>query len=281
MQFVDNGMLTFALSLNESGVINDIGSDKDDDEIIGATSADGMPLTRDDALIEHMSEVGLVLEDEYVDINNDEVENKRSDAFGGIIASEGYVYTGKLVFICFGPTSKYFAGTLAMGGRADRTVEEKKEGSRKAQRKVTADRNNVDREVGFDRGLTMQSKMQCAMMAQNEDNAEQRHCDMRMMMIMKQIKSSERLVEIKLKTSERMNLGGSDKAQVFSSINLLMEKLKRLNEDLETMMKEKRTTNPIVGNVLAIAAKAMGLAKCENEDLNNNPAADFVSDILK
>ena len=71
------------------------------------------------------------------------------------------------VFICFCPTSKYFAETLAMGGQADRTVEEKKKGSRKAQRKVTTDRNNVDREVGFDRGLTMQSKMQCAMMAQN------------------------------------------------------------------------------------------------------------------
>jgi hypothetical protein len=27
------------------------------------------------------------------------------------------------------------------------------------------------------------------------------------------------------------------------------------------MMNEKRTTNPIIGNVLAVAAKAMGLAK--------------------
>ena len=62
----------------------------------------------------------------------------------------------------------------------------------------------------------------------NEDNAKQRHRDMRMMMIMKQIESSERIAEIKLKTSERMNLGGSDEAQVFSSINLLMEKLERL-----------------------------------------------------
>jgi len=61
MQFIDNGM--FALSLNESGVIDDIGSDEDDDEILGATSVDGMPMTRDDALIEHMSEVGSVLED--------------------------------------------------------------------------------------------------------------------------------------------------------------------------------------------------------------------------
>jgi hypothetical protein len=55
-----------------------------------------------------------------------------------------------------------------MGGHADRTVEEKKEGSRKVQRKAATNRNNVDREVGFDRGLTMQLKMQCAMMAQNK-----------------------------------------------------------------------------------------------------------------
>ncbi len=149
-------------------------------------------------------------------------------------------------------------------------------GSRKAQRKVATDRNNVDREVGFDRGLTMQWKMQCAMMAQNKDDAKQRHCDMRMMMITKQIESTERLVELKLKTSERMSLGGSE-AQVFSSINLLMEKLERLNGDLETMMNVKRTTNPIVGNVLVTAAKAMGLAKGD-EDIYVN--TDFVSDIL-
>jgi len=164
MQFIDNGM--FALTLNESGGGNDyIGSNEDDNDVIlGVTSVDGMPMTRGDALIEEhsMSEViaGLALEDEYVDINDDEVENNNNiDAFGGIIAPEGYVYTGKLAFICFGPTSKYFAGTLAMGGQADRTVEEKKEGSRKAQRKVTTDRNNVDREVGFDRGLTILNQL--------------------------------------------------------------------------------------------------------------------------
>jgi hypothetical protein len=57
MQFVDNGM--FALSLLESGeiaMIDEIGSDKDDDEVLGATSAEGMPLTRDDALIQPMRE---------------------------------------------------------------------------------------------------------------------------------------------------------------------------------------------------------------------------------
>ena len=191
--------------------IDEIGLDEDNDEVLGATSAEGMPLTLNDALIQCVrkktveglslrpdspgqGEVGEV-DDEDVEVNDDEFDGeKRSDAFGGIIAPEGYVYTGKLVFICFGPTSKYFAGTL-MGGQADRTVEEKKEGSRKAQCKVTINHNNVDREVGFDRVLTMQSKMQCAMMAKNEDDAEQHHCDMRLMIIMKQIKSTERLVD--------------------------------------------------------------------------------------
>ena len=295
MQFVDNGV--FALSLNEYGditMIHEIDLDKDGNEVLGATPTEGMPLTRDNVLIQHMREKtaeGLPLrpgsprqcevgevEDEDVKINDDEVEGKKRDAFGGLIAPKGYVYTGTLVFICFGPTLKHFAGTLAMGGQADRMVEEKKEGLRKVQRKAMTNHNNVDREVGFDRGLTMQSKIQCAMMVQNKDDTKQRHHDMCMMMITKHIESTERLVELKFKTSERKNLGGSE-AQVFLLINLLMEKLERLKEDLDTMLYKKRTTNPIIGNVLAIAAKAMGLAKGD-EDINES-TADFISDIFK
>jgi hypothetical protein len=44
---------------------------------------------------------------------------------GGSVPAEGYTYIGKLSFICFGPTSKFFASTLAIGGQSDRTVEEK------------------------------------------------------------------------------------------------------------------------------------------------------------
>ena len=110
----------------------------------------------------------------------------------------------------------------------------------------------------------MQSKVQCALMAQNEDDAKQRHRDMRMLMLWKQIESTERLVELKLKTSARMSLGESE-AQVNFTINLLMEKLERFSGELETMMQEKRTTNSIVGNVLSMAAKAMGLAKGDDK----------------
>jgi hypothetical protein len=53
------------------------------------------------------------------------------------------------------------------------------------------------------------------------------------------------------------------------SINLLMAKLEKLNEQLDAMMTEKRSTNPFVGNVLAIASKAMELPR-KDEDYNYN-----------
>ena len=56
-------------------------------------------------------------------------------------------------FICFGPTSKFFASILAMGGQSNCTVEGKKEGSRKAQRKLNMERASKEREVGIDRGM--------------------------------------------------------------------------------------------------------------------------------
>jgi len=274
MQFVDNGM--FALSMNET--IEHVDSDDDDNEVLGATSAKGMPLMRedDDAGEEnHGVEAGSpdgileVVDDDdvfddgfnMVDEGERDALGHQIDAFGHVIAPEGYCYVGKLVFICFGPTSKYYAGTLAMGGQSDRTAEEKKKGSRKEQRKVNMDRNNMDRAVGFDRGLTMQSKMHCAMMAQNEDDANQRHRDMRMLIVTKQIEYTERLVDLKLKTSARMMSSADSESQVNFAINLLMEKLEGYHGVLETMMEEKRMMNPIVGNVLSMAATAMGLAK--------------------
>ena len=143
----------------------------------------------------------------------------------------------------------------------------------------------------------MQSKMQCAMMAQNEDDANQRHHDLRMMIVTKQIEYTERLVELKLKTSSRMSSAGLE-AQVNFAINLLMEKLEGYRGVLEEMMEEKRTINPIVGNVLSMAATAMGLAKGatmangdgsataiglekgDDDDIEEN-TEEFVSDMLK
>jgi hypothetical protein len=46
-----------------------------------------------------------------------------------------------------------------MGGQLNRTVEGKKEGLRKAQRKVNTERANMDREVDIDRGIMLNTRM--------------------------------------------------------------------------------------------------------------------------
>jgi hypothetical protein len=135
-----------------------------------------------------------------------------------------------------------------MGGQSYRTVEEKKDGSRKAQRKINTERANMDREVGIERGMTMHAQMQCAFMAQNEDDAIQRHRDMRMLMLTKSIESTERLVELKMKMSDRMGVEGLETHSLMA-INLLMEKLEQLNADLASMVLEVRLTNPVVGRL--------------------------------
>ncbi len=97
MQFVNNGM--FALSMNECGdttmINNEIGSDEDNNEVLGATSAEGMPLTRDDASAEGMpltSDDALIQrenidaeapveDDNDVEVNNVKVDVEKRDAF--------------------------------------------------------------------------------------------------------------------------------------------------------------------------------------------------------
>ncbi len=72
-------------------------------------------------------------------------------------------------------------------------------------------------------------------------------------MLTKQIKSTERLIELKIKMSDRMGGGGLE------AIETLMDKLDYFSTNLDSMMSEMSISNPIVGNVLANATKAMGL----------------------
>ena len=183
MQLIDNGMF----NMNEAIIVDGNNGLDDDNEVLGAVLDMGMPFTREDT-------PGDIPPEDY------QIETTLWDPFqcGGVIAPEGYTYFGKLSILCFGPTLKFFAPTLSMGGQLNRTVEVRKEGSRKVQRKVNTERANTDREVGIDRGMTMNARMQCAFMAQNEDDAVQCHCDLRMVMLTKSIESTERLVDLKM-----------------------------------------------------------------------------------
>jgi hypothetical protein len=76
--------------------------------------------------------------------------------------------------------------------------------------------------------------------------------------------------------SDRMGGGGLE------AIETLMDKLDNLSTNLDSMMSEVRVTNPIVGNVLANATKAMelesdaqvrGMSKCD-EDYKDDGECD-------
>ncbi len=138
MQYIDNGMNALALSEGADSIpVDEVCSDNDN-EVLGAVSVDGMPIVVDkDALNAGEDDVDKsILEtvENTKEANNGKLVNKNfndddnveglveasdplSDPFGGVIAPQGYVYMGKLAFTCFGPTSKYFTGMLAMGGR--------------------------------------------------------------------------------------------------------------------------------------------------------------------
>ena len=127
----------------------------------------------------------------------------------------------------------------------------------------------------------MNARMQCAFMAQKEDDAVQRHCDLRMLMLTKSIKSTERLVNLKMKIYDRMGHDGGDTFSM-TAINLLMEKLELLNAYLESMVSEVRSTNPIVGNVLDNAKIAMGLVTpAGNGDHSNRLITDLTRGMPK
>ena len=109
------------------------------------------------------------------------------------------------------------------------------------------------------------AQMQCAFMAQNEDDAFQRHHDLHMVMLTKSIESTERFVDLKMKMYNRMGHDGTDTYSL-TAINLLVEKLEQLNDDLESMVLEVRLTNPIVGDVLDNAKIVMGLVTPAGSD---------------
>ncbi len=139
MQHINNGM--FALMTKDCNTVLVEGDASDDNnKVLGETSEEGIPLMRDDALIDSIrlkTVEGFPNDTTFDDIKVvDSTALDTWDPFGGIAAPTGYTYIGKLAFICFGPTSKFFAGTLAMGGQSKRSVEEKTEGLRKAMHKI-------------------------------------------------------------------------------------------------------------------------------------------------
>ena len=100
----------------------------------------------------------------------------------------------------------------------------KKDDSRTRMRKHDADRAANERGYGHDRGINLQMKIQCGMIAQSEEDAVHRHHELKLVQLSKLIESTENLIGLKLKMVDWIGNGDSS-AQFNMSNNILMEKL--------------------------------------------------------
>ena len=95
-------------------------------------------------------------------------------------------------------------------------------------------------------------------MSQNEDDAVQRHRDMRWATITKMIYTTQKMIDVKMTLADSM-VGNGMGDELRMSVLKMMEKIEKWNEELELMMAEKRESNPIVGWVLEHATYSMEL----------------------
>jgi hypothetical protein len=127
-------------------------------------------------------------------------------------------------------------------------------------KEVTA-RATVNRDVGgSDRGMSLAAKASFGFMAQNEDDAVQRHRDMCWATITKMIDTTQKMIDVKMRLLADSMVGNGMGDELRMSVFKMMEKIEKWNEEMERMMEEKRVSNPIVGRVLEHTACSMGLA---------------------
>ena len=67
-----------------------------------------------------------------------------------MIAPVGYSYTEKLVFLCFGPVSKFYSPILSTGGSMNLSIVERKKGSRTSIHKIQEEKATLERVTGND-----------------------------------------------------------------------------------------------------------------------------------
>jgi len=107
--------------------------------------------------------------------------------------------------------------------------------------------------------MSLATKASFGFMAQNEDDAVQRHRDMRWATITKMIDTTQKMIDVKMRLADSMEGNGMGD-ELRMSVFKMMEKIEKWNEEMEQMMEEKWESNPIVGRVLEHAAHSMGLA---------------------
>ena len=91
-----------------------------------------------------------------------------------------------------------------------------------------------------------------------DNDAFQRHRDMRWATITKMIDTTQKMIDVKMNLADSI-VGNGMGDELRMSVLKMMEKIEKWNDELKLMMAEKRELNPIVGRVHEHATRSMGL----------------------
>ena len=127
-----------------------------------------------------------------------EGETSLSKLFG-VKAPPHYVFYGLFNFVCFGPLTEKISKTLAFGTPPLlQTPADRKENSRNAQRRNEHQQRDAEREVGHERGMTMQSELTMGLITHKEDEADREEHQMRLLLLSKEINTYQKLLDTKI-----------------------------------------------------------------------------------
>ena len=169
----------------------------------------------------------------------------------GDVAPEGWFFPGFMAFVCFGPSSRYFALLLQMGG-----IEKQQAVGRNQLRKQQKEREAVSRrKEGTQRGIAKDQQMRDAraVVPRHEIVSEMRHENMmrerelRVITISKRFDMAQKVLDTKMKLME-YEMEPEKKSALVSSINDQISSIEQLDKTMEDIMNEASGEAACTGN---------------------------------
>jgi hypothetical protein len=118
------------------------------------------------------------------------------------------ILTGKLAFICFGPTmGKFYSPILSTGGSINQSLEEKRRTAVQALKEHKRRKQPMSMLLVIREGSHHKIEYKFLLMAQNEDSAAQAHQGMHFVTMMKRAELTQKMIEMKMSTWEKMGSG--------------------------------------------------------------------------
>jgi hypothetical protein len=193
-------------------------------------------------------------EEEFDDASSRLVVDEEFVPFGGV-APKSWRFPGYITFLCFGPHTEYLSILLTTKGNGEK---DKDTSGRSHQRKEMAKRDSARRNNGTDRGMSIQTKVQIASVAQNEVGAEMRENEGMFATITARIHTKQSICDRKVKMAQIIT-NEKKVEKLFEEIEEIEKEIADLDKELEQLSRKKRKTNSIAQTVLEQAAKVMGI----------------------